>query len=80
MMASTECLSEILSHQKILSEADVIVHNNGAPTEEELRVLMENFKCNNLVGVYHSENLGYSAGAIESVDQALQGGWFDGYC
>ena len=58
----------------------MIVHNNGAPTEEELRVLMENFKCNNLVGVYHSENLGYSAGAIESVDQALQGGWFDGYC
>lgn len=61
-----------------LSNADLILHDNGDMDYDDLVTLMQAFP-NPIKKIIKGVNPGYQRGALQSIDQALQGGWFDGY-
>mmetsp|Transcript_90336 Transcript_90336/g.292385 ORF Transcript_90336/g.292385 Transcript_90336/m.292385 type:complete len:331 (-) Transcript_90336:198-1190(-) len=72
------CWHKIMARLPTLQTADIILHDNGGSDVLAFKRMFE-MAPNRVVGIHRGKNVGYQQGALKSVDEALQGGWFRGY-
>jgi len=62
----------------ILSKADILLHSNGAMHESDLKEIIAAFP-NQVQRVVLHDNPGFQAGALQSMAQGVEKGWFENY-